>query len=711
MQTIEPHRVALQVDRKWVVGLTDPSAVDTALTGAKAANLAVAKSAGLPALEGFVLTTLGTDAFEDPRTADAVAAELHAAWALLSHCGERALVVRSSSTVEDGATTSMAGVFTSVLDVVGREQFDDAVREVMRSGRAVPGIEMSSMAVLVQPMLRPRFGGVLFGADPVTSRRDRLVVAAVEGGPDALVSGSVDGAHYTLTTNGRVVDAPTHEMLSRHELRQLARLAARANEVYGGPQDIEWAITDDGEVVLLQARTITTLGADPSEATGPVYGPGPVAETLPDALSPLEEDLWLPPLRDAIAEAVTVSGVASSKARRRSDVVISVGGRLAADLELLGAAGGKGRVRRLFALGDKGRRLLAAWRVGRLRAVLPSLSATLVAEIDDALLGVDDLSALDDAQLVGTLVRAQDALRAAHGLEILAGLVSGDEAPAQTGAGAALAALAHGRARGMSDADIVQQMPVVLALVPPRIGPPRPLPVFATTVASPEPASTEVDERAVAREALRLRARWIHELTARVAWELGRRLARRGAIHSADAVRALRLFELQAVVRGAPAPSDLKSRMDAPEPAPLPVAFRRHADGTPVPVSLGAATANGAGGGRGSGVVHNGDGPPPAGSVLVVRTLDPDLAPLLPQLGGLVAESGSVLSHLAILAREFGVPTAVGVPDATKRFRPGSIVEVDGGTGDVIVLSDAESGPEPTNDSPRGERAHSGGAR
>jgi pyruvate,water dikinase len=326
MQTIEPHRVALQVDRKWVVGLGDPSAIDTALTGAKAANLAVAKSSALPALEGFVLTTLGTDAFDDPRTADAVAAELHAAWALLSHCGDRALVVRSSSTVEDGASTSMAGVFTSVLDVAGREQFDDAVREVMRSGRAVPGIEMSSMAVLVQPMLRPRFGGVLFGADPVTNRRDRLVVAAVEGGPDALVSGLVDGAHYTLTTGGRVVDAPAHEMLSRPELRQLARLAARANEVYGGPQDIEWAITDDGAVVLLQARTITTLGADPREATGPVYGPGPIAETLPDALSPLEEDLWLRPLRDAIGEAVTVSGVASAKARRRSDVLISVVG-------------------------------------------------------------------------------------------------------------------------------------------------------------------------------------------------------------------------------------------------------------------------------------------------------------------------------------------------------------------------------------------------
>jgi pyruvate,water dikinase len=88
--------------------------------------------------------------------------------------------------------------------------------------------------------------------------------------------------------------------------------------------------------------------------------------------------------------------------------------------------------------------------------------------------------------------------------------------------------------------------------------------------------------------------------------------------------------------------------------------------------------------------VHNGDGPPPAGSVLVVRTLDPDLAPLLPQLGGLVAESGSVLSHLAILAREFGVPTAVGVADATTKFPPGAVVEVDGATGDVTIVLEPE---------------------
>ena len=86
------------------------------------------------------------------------------------------------------------------------------------------------------------------------------------------------------------------------------------------------------------------------------------------------------------------------------------------------------------------------------------------------------------------------------------------------------------------------------------------------------------------------------------------------------------------------------------------------------------------------GSVHGGNGPPEPGAVLVVRTLDPDLAPLLPRLGGLVAETGSFLSHLAILAREFGVPTAVGVEDAVSRFPAGSLVVVDGTTGEVSLV-------------------------
>ena len=110
--------------------------------------------------------------------------------------------------------------------------------------------------------------------------------------------------------------------------------------------------------------------------------------------------------------------------------------------------------------------------------------------------------------------------------------------------------------------------------------------------------------------------------------------------------------------------------------APLPAKFRLTPDGVVVAVRTkheGAVNGGrGAGGGRAGGVVVPADALPADGAVLVVRSLDPGLASHLPGLRGLVSETGSVLSHLAILAREFGVPTVVGVEDAVKRFPPGT---------------------------------------
>src|SRR5215211_4811347 len=241
-----------------VVDLDDELACDLDVAGAKAAALAQARAARLPALPGFVLTTAGAEAVAAGRTSRFHATALLAAWEALSDGGTRSLVVRSSSTVEDGGSQSMAGLFRSVLDVRGWEAFLAAVDEVIASGRGAP------IAVLVQPFLQPAWGGVLFGADPVTGRRDRLVVAVVPGGPDRLVSGEVDGAHYTMDTSGKLhaANSPLAGFGKTH-LRDLAHLSARAAAVFGAPQDVEWAVKDDGGLVLLQARPITTLLADP----------------------------------------------------------------------------------------------------------------------------------------------------------------------------------------------------------------------------------------------------------------------------------------------------------------------------------------------------------------------------------------------------------------------------------------------------------------
>jgi pyruvate,water dikinase len=74
--------------------------------------------------------------------------------------------------------------------------------------------------------------------------------------------------------------------------------------------------------------------------------------------------------------------------------------------------------------------------------------------------------------------------------------------------------------------------------------------------------------------------------------------------------------------------------------------------------------------------------------VLVVATLDPGLAPHLSGLAGLVAETGSALSHLAILARELDVPCVVGHTGARERFPSGTALMLDGTTGEVVAVEE-----------------------
>jgi phosphohistidine swiveling domain-containing protein len=79
---------------------------------------------------------------------------------------------------------------------------------------------------------------------------------------------------------------------------------------------------------------------------------------------------------------------------------------------------------------------------------------------------------------------------------------------------------------------------------------------------------------------------------------------------------------------------------------------------------------------------------PPAegGYVLVCPSTDPAWVPLFAHAAALVMETGGVLSHGAIVAREFGLPAVAGLPGAVRRLRTGQRVRVDGGRGTVTVL-------------------------
>jgi pyruvate,water dikinase len=75
----------------------------------------------------------------------------------------------------------------------------------------------------------------------------------------------------------------------------------------------------------------------------------------------------------------------------------------------------------------------------------------------------------------------------------------------------------------------------------------------------------------------------------------------------------------------------------------------------------------------------------PAGSILVMRILHPHLAPLLPRVAGLVVEEGAILQHATTLARECGIPAAVGVREARSLIQDGEWLAVDGYTGQVTA--------------------------
>jgi pyruvate,water dikinase len=69
------------------------------------------------------------------------------------------------------------------------------------------------------------------------------------------------------------------------------------------------------------------------------------------------------------------------------------------------------------------------------------------------------------------------------------------------------------------------------------------------------------------------------------------------------------------------------------------------------------------------------------GNILVTRQTDPGWGPVFPLIQGLIIERGGMLSHGAILAREYGLPTVVGIDDATQRIHAGRTVTVDGDRG------------------------------
>ena len=221
---------------------------------------------------------------------------------------EPRVAVRSSAVGEDSAETSYAGMNATFTNVRGDPALTTSIVECWASAftsravtyRAENGkAELPDIAVVVQLMVDAEKAGVAFTADPVSGRRDRVVVEAAWGQGEVVVSGRVEPDSYVLDPDGprlisshrgtqtaKIVAAPgggdravplapsqSGAVLSQEEAEAVAALALRVQAHYGRPQDLEWVFSDE-DLFVVQTRPITTLPDEAPAVTGSAAGTG-----------------------------------------------------------------------------------------------------------------------------------------------------------------------------------------------------------------------------------------------------------------------------------------------------------------------------------------------------------------------------------------------------------------------------------------------------
>ncbi len=261
--------------------------------GGKAYGLSRLLAMGLPVPAAFVIRNARSDA---------ALPELEQHYHAL---GGGKVAVRSSALGEDGSDASFAGQYDTVLNVAGLQALQRAIDHCVASAGSerarryqleqAQGGE-AAMNVVVQCMVDARVAGVVFTADPVSARRDLLLIDAVAGLGEALVSGEATPDHYAVHSSGTVVRRQlvgAQALLTDSEISAIASQARAAAAREGQPLDLEWAIDRAGRLFWLQARPITTLPADLNEFDTRLPRPDDVltisniSEMMPGAVCPL----------------------------------------------------------------------------------------------------------------------------------------------------------------------------------------------------------------------------------------------------------------------------------------------------------------------------------------------------------------------------------------------------------------------------------------
>ena len=236
--------------------------------------------------------------------------QAYAELAELVNLNEPEVAVRSSATAEDLPDASFAGQQDTYLHIKGKENLLKNIKKCWASlwtsratyYRQIKGFDHMSvlLSVVVQKMVNASKSGVMFTVNPITNDRDEILINASWGLGEAVVSGIVTPDEFLVdkntlsikekriakktimivreasgigTTKVNVKDilgpgAISEPSLTDDEVRKIANMGKKIENLYGFPQDIEWAIDrDTGELYILQSRPVTTL--KPQEQEGP----------------------------------------------------------------------------------------------------------------------------------------------------------------------------------------------------------------------------------------------------------------------------------------------------------------------------------------------------------------------------------------------------------------------------------------------------------
>lgn|GEM_PF-2726021 len=242
--------------------------------GNKAFNMALIKKCGLRAADGFVIPISAFEETVRDNNAEAqyrdcngendfvklreliktfhlpqkILDELRAGMAKTGY----PVIVRSSSPLEDGSRTSMAGMYLSVGNVSDEQALLAAIREVWASAFYNKCKEHKPLAVLIQSYHRAEVGGVIFSQNPFG--RDAYYGEFSYGGAEKTVNGE-ENTGFELSEEGIEGQAPR---ALAEQSKALYRAVAVLRDELGCEVDVEWLIDKQG-LMILQVRPITAL--------------------------------------------------------------------------------------------------------------------------------------------------------------------------------------------------------------------------------------------------------------------------------------------------------------------------------------------------------------------------------------------------------------------------------------------------------------------